>query len=112
MTQHHRQRHVSVSCSRLCCWPLVPKLTLYATSQGMGSVASRGEDSPVRVRTARGSRETFPACHAQPCGASVASPFPLLAQEVLQLVHELLRVKIVLTPRAWRFITRRVIVLL
>src|SRR5262245_34893685 len=53
-----------------------------------------------------------PACHAQPCDASVASPLPLLAQEVLQLVHELFRVKVVLTPRAWRLITRCVIVLL
>ena len=78
----------------------------------IGSVASLEEDSPVRVRTARGSRETFPACHAQLCGASVVSPLPLLAQEVLQLVHELLRVKVVLTPGAWRLITRRVIVLL
>src|SRR5262252_490462 len=48
-----------------------------------------------------------PACHEQPCGASVASPLPLLAQEVLQLVHELFRVKVVLTPGARRFITRR-----
>jgi hypothetical protein len=35
-----------------------------------------------------------------------------LAQEVLQLVHELVRVKVLLTPRARRLITQRVIVLL
>ena len=53
-----------------------------------------------------------PACHEQPCGASVASPLPLLAQEVRQLVHELFRVKILITPWARRLITRRVIVVL
>jgi hypothetical protein len=35
-----------------------------------------------------------------------------LAQEVLQLVHELFRVKVLITPWARRLITRRVIVLL
>ena len=53
-----------------------------------------------------------PACHEQPCCASVASPLPLLAQEVLQLVHELLRVKVIITPWARSRVTRRVIVLL
>jgi hypothetical protein len=38
---------------------------------------------------------------------SVASPLPLLAQEVLQLVHELLRVKVILTPWVRRLGTRR-----
>src|SRR5262249_1368010 len=53
-----------------------------------------------------------PTCHAQPCGASVASPLPLLAQEVLQLMHELFRVKVLITPWARRLIIWRVIVLL
>src|SRR5262249_34711546 len=53
-----------------------------------------------------------PACHAQPCGASVTAPLSLLAQEVLQLVHELLRVKVLITPWLRRLITRRVIGLL
>ena len=53
-----------------------------------------------------------PACHEHPCDASVASPLPLLAQEILQLVHELFRVKVRITPGARRLITRRVIGLL
>jgi hypothetical protein len=53
-----------------------------------------------------------PVCHEQPCGVSFASPLPLLAQEVFELVHELLRVKVILTPWARRLITRRIIVLL
>jgi hypothetical protein len=43
---------------------------------------------------------------------SLGSPFPLLAQEVLKLVHELLRVEVVVTAWARRGITRRVIRLL
>jgi hypothetical protein len=43
---------------------------------------------------------------------SVASPLSLLAQEVLQLVHELLRVKVIITPGVRRLGTRHVIVLL
>jgi hypothetical protein len=51
-------------------------------------------------------------CNGSPRGASLGTPFPLLAQKVLELVHQLLRVKVVLTPWARRLVTRRVIVLL
>ena|SRR3989442_7377819 len=44
--------------------------------------------------------------------ASLGSPFPLLAQEVLELVHQLLRVQVVVTPGTRRRVTRRVILLL
>ena len=45
-------------------------------------------------------------------GASLGPTVPLLAQEVFELVHQLLRVKVVLTPWARCLITCRVIVLL
>ena len=44
--------------------------------------------------------------------ASLGSPFPLLAQKVLELVHQLLRVQVVVTPGTRRLVTRRVILLL
>jgi hypothetical protein len=44
--------------------------------------------------------------------ASVGSPFPLLAQEILELLHQLLRVEVFVTQGARRLVTRRVIVLL
>src|SRR5713101_6416849 len=49
---------------------------------------------------------------SQPWGTSLGAPVPLLAQEVLELVHELLRVEVVVTPGARRRVTRRIIVLL
>ena len=45
-------------------------------------------------------------------GASLGATFPLLAQEVLELVHQLLRVEVVVTRWARRLVRRRVIVLL
>src|SRR6266511_2437808 len=50
--------------------------------------------------------------HGQPWGASLGAPSPLLAQEVLELVHQLLRVEGVVTRWARRLVRRRVIVLL
>ena len=50
--------------------------------------------------------------HGQPWGASLGATFPLLAQEVLELVHQLLRVEVVVTRWARRLVRRRVIVLL
>ena len=44
--------------------------------------------------------------------ASLGAPVPVLAQELLELVHQLLRVKVVLMPWARRLVPRRVIVLL
>jgi hypothetical protein len=44
--------------------------------------------------------------------ASLGAPVPLLAQELLELVHQLRRVKGVLMPWARHFVRRRVIVLL
>jgi hypothetical protein len=35
--------------------------------------------------------------NGQPWGASLGSPFPLLAQEVLELLHQLLRVEVFVT---------------
>lgn len=43
---------------------------------------------------------------------SLSAPVPLLAQELLELVHHLLRVKVVTMPRVRRLVPRRVIVLL
>jgi hypothetical protein len=51
-------------------------------------------------------------CKGQPWGASLGSPFPLLAQEVLELLYQLLRVEVIVTQGARRLVTRRVIVLL
>ena len=48
----------------------------------------------------------------QSWGASLGSPFPLLAQEVLELLHQLLRVKVAVTLWARHLVHRRVIVLL
>ena len=45
-------------------------------------------------------------------GALLRTPVPFLAQEVFEVVDELLRVPVVLTPWAWRRGTRRVIGLL
>ena len=50
--------------------------------------------------------------HGSPWGASLRTTVQLLAQEVFELVHQLLRVKVVITPWARRLVTRRVIVLL
>jgi hypothetical protein len=60
------------------------------------------------------SRCDHPACprNGQPWGASLGSPFPLLAQEVLELLHQFLRVEVFVTQGARRLVTRRVIVLL
>jgi hypothetical protein len=44
--------------------------------------------------------------------ASLSSTFPLLAQEVLELLYQLLRVEVFVTQGARRFVHRRVIVLL
>jgi hypothetical protein len=44
--------------------------------------------------------------------ASLGSPFPLLAQEVLELLHQLLRVEVFVTQWARLLVNRRVIVLL
>ena len=44
--------------------------------------------------------------------ASLGSTFPLLAQEVLELVHQLVRVEVVVMGWAPRRVTRRVIGLL
>jgi hypothetical protein len=35
--------------------------------------------------------------NGQPWGASLGSPFPLLAQEVLEILHQLLRVEVFFT---------------
>ena len=45
-------------------------------------------------------------------GASLGATSPLLAQEVLDLVHQLLRVEVVVTRWARRLVRRRVIILL
>jgi hypothetical protein len=45
-------------------------------------------------------------------GASLGTPFPLLAQEVFELVHQLLRVEGVVTVWVRRLVPRRVIGLL
>ena len=50
--------------------------------------------------------------NGQPWVASLGSPFPLLAQEVLELLHQLLRVEVFVTQEARRLVHRRVIVLL
>ena len=50
--------------------------------------------------------------NGQPWGASLGSPFPLLAQEVLELLHQFLRVEVFVTQGARHLVTRRVIVLL
>jgi hypothetical protein len=50
--------------------------------------------------------------HGSLAGASLRTTVPLLTQEVFELVHQLLRVKIVLTPWARCLLTCRVIVLL
>jgi len=49
---------------------------------------------------------------SQPWGASLGSPFSLLAQELLELVHQLLRIEGVVTLWARRLVPRRIIVLL
>ena len=61
-----------------------------------------------------GSVHVDPPCprNEQPCVGSLGSAFPLLAQKVLELVHQLLRVEVVVTGWAPRRVTRRVIVLL
>lgn len=48
----------------------------------------------------------------EPWGASLGTTVPLLAQKVLQIVHQLLRVELVVTQRARRLVPCRVIVLL
>ena len=50
--------------------------------------------------------------HGSPWGASLRTTFPFLTQKVFELVHQLLRVKVVLTLGARRLVPRRVIVLL
>jgi hypothetical protein len=75
-------------------------------------VASMGEGSPVLCAPHVDGGRPSPVCHEPPCDGSVASPLPLLAQEVLQLVHELLRVHVLLTLWGRRLGTRRVIGLL
>lgn len=68
---------------------------------------------PVRVRGLPGIAVGLPCLrHGWPAGASLCTTFPFLAQEVFELVHQLLRVKVVLTPWARSRVTRRVIVLL
>ena len=66
------------------------------------------------VHAGNGSVHVDPPCprNEQPWVASLGSAFPLLAQEVLDLVHQLLRVEVVVTPWARRRVPRRVIVLL
>jgi hypothetical protein len=46
--------------------------------------------------------------HGSPVGVSLRTTFPFLTQEVFELVHQLLRVKGVLTPSTWRLVPRRV----
>ena len=43
-----------------------------------------------------------PPClrYGSPPGTSLSTTFPFLAQEVFELVHELLRVKVIVTPGA------------
>ena len=55
-----------------------------------------------------------PAClrHESPWGVSLRTTVPLLAQEVFELVHELLRVEGVVTIKTQRLVPRRVIDLL
>ena len=49
---------------------------------------------------------------SQTWGASLGSTLPLLAQEVLELVHQLLRVEVVITAWVQRLVPCRVIGLL
>jgi hypothetical protein len=70
------------------------------------------EDWSVRVHASRGSRGPACLCHGSPWGASLRTTVPLLAQEVFEFVHQLLRVKGVLPPSTWRLVPRRVIGLL
>src|SRR5437660_4103227 len=50
--------------------------------------------------------------HGEPWSASLRTTVALLAQKVLKLVHQLLRVEVIVTPWARRLVPRRVIVLL
>ena len=50
--------------------------------------------------------------HRQPRGASLGTPFPFLAEEVFELVYELLRVEVVVMAWVRRLVPRRVIGLL
>ena len=50
--------------------------------------------------------------YGSPAGTSLSTTFPFLAQEVFELVHELLRVKVIITLWARHLVTWRVIGLL
>ena len=64
------------------------------------------------VRPAEGSRWPPGLHHGSLAGTSLRTPVPFLAQEVFEVVHELLRVHVVVTPWARRRGPRRVIGLL
>jgi hypothetical protein len=50
--------------------------------------------------------------NGQSWGASLGLPFPLLAQELLDLLHELLQVKVAVILWARHLVHRRILVLL
>ena len=50
--------------------------------------------------------------HGSPVGVSLRTTVPFLTQEVFELVHQLLRIEVVLTPSTRRLVPRRVIGLL
>ena len=108
----HVQRQVSVDTHGNAAGRLSQNLPFRRQHRMICRVASMGEGSPVLCAPhVDGGRPSL-VCHEPPCDGSVASPLPLLAQEVLQLVHELLRVHVLLTPWGRRLGTRRVIGLL
>ena len=60
-----------------------------------------------------GTAEDLPGLHhGSPAGGSLRTTLPFLTLEIFELVHQPLRVKVVLTPSTWRLVSRRVIVLL
>jgi hypothetical protein len=68
--------------------------------------------SNTHARVLSGSCCPFLSLHLVDGGASLGSTVPLLAQEVLELVHHLLRVEVIVTLWVRRLVHRRVIVLL
>ncbi len=103
------------TCKGLISWAEnqgVP-LTLCATAQGALQYHLRGGGLAWACARLPGIAVDRPCPHhGEPWSASLRITVPLLAQKVLKLVHQLLRVEVVVTPWARRLVPRRVIVLL
>src|SRR2546425_10219415 len=93
-------RQTCATCKGLISWAEAQgaPLTLCATSQGDLQHRLRGGGLACACMNLPGIAVDLPCHrHGSPPGASLRTTVLLLAQEVLELVHELLRVEVVVT---------------